>query len=54
MGDLACKTCGKCVRGVLCNRCNVAEGMLQSDPDRALALAAYMLTRTNVLEDLNA
>lgn len=37
------KTCGKCIRGVLCKSCNIAEGYLKGDPDRALALAAYML-----------
>ena len=47
-------TCGKCIRGVLCGRCNAAEGMLLGDPDRAMQLAFYMLKNTNVLEGLNA
>lgn len=42
-------SCGECVRGVLCAPCNAAEGMLGSDPGRALALAAYILTNRNVL-----
>lgn len=42
-------SCGECVRGVLCTPCNTAEGMLGSDPDRVLALAAYILTNRNVL-----
>jgi hypothetical protein len=42
-------SCGNCVRGVLCGPCNTAEGLLGSDPDRALALAAYILTNRNVL-----
>lgn len=33
--------CRECVRGYLCNWCNVAEGMLKT-PERAEALAAYM------------
>lgn len=37
------KTCGKCIRGVLCRIHNLAEGYLQSDPNLAMALAAYML-----------
>lgn len=37
------KTCGQCVRGVLCQSCNHAEGLLKSDPDRAMALAFYMI-----------
>lgn len=42
-------SCGECVRGVLCGPCNAAEGMLGSDPNRALALAAYILTNRNIL-----
>lgn len=38
----AAQGCGKCVRGYLCYACNAAEGLLKT-PDRALALAAYML-----------
>ncbi len=30
------------IRGVLCSRCNTAEGMLRSNPEFALALAAYL------------
>lgn len=35
-------TCGKCIRGVLCNKCNSAEGLLDSDPARVLKLYEYM------------
>jgi len=35
-------TCGKCVRGVLCHGCNVAEGFLKSS-DNARKLAEYMV-----------
>lgn len=36
----------KHVRGLLCTRCNVAIGYLLDDPERALALAAYLVERT--------
>jgi hypothetical protein len=35
-------SCGKCIRGVLCNRHNLAEGLLRGDPEDAYALAEYM------------
>lgn len=35
-------SCGDCIRGVLCNRHNLAEGNLQGDPNEAYALAEYM------------
>jgi hypothetical protein len=34
--------CGKCIRGVLCNRHNLAEGYLQGNPEEAILLAEYM------------
>lgn len=37
------KTCGKCIRGVLCDRHNLAEGLLRGNPEEAMALAQYML-----------
>lgn len=30
------------VRGLLCTKCNVAIGLLDDDPDRAMALALYL------------
>lgn len=43
--DHACcsgfKSCGKCVRGLLCARCNVALGMCDDSPDRVRALLRY-------------
>lgn len=36
------KSCGACVRGLLCGGCNSAAGMLGEDPARAAALAAYL------------
>ena len=44
------RSCGRCVRGVLCKACNTAEGMLAGDPDRALAMAAYLLRSANLQE----
>jgi hypothetical protein len=38
------------VRAILCRNCNSAIGMLQDSPDRAMALATYLLSFTNVLE----
>lgn len=35
------KTCGNCVRGVICQDCNVALGYLRNDPRRAEQLAVY-------------
>lgn len=39
------KTCGKCIRGVLCSNCNHAEGQLKSNPELALKLYEYMKRR---------
>lgn len=35
-------SCGKCIRGILCRGCNIAEGWLNSDPQKAILLARYM------------
>lgn len=37
-------TCGKCIRGVLCRRCNTAEGMFKNDPKMIYNLIKYMET----------
>ena len=34
--------CGKCVRGLLCQQCNTALGMVNDDPDRLDLLATYV------------
>lgn len=35
-------SCGQCVRGLLCNNCNLAAGYLRDDPARAKSLAEYL------------
>jgi len=44
-----CHTTGA-VRGLLCHRCNTAIGLLGDDPNRMVALAAYVLQGANVLQ----
>lgn len=35
------KTCGKCIRGILCSRCNKSLGMLEDNPAIIYSLALY-------------
>ena len=35
------RSCGKCVRGLLCNRCNLLLGMVESEPH---LIPAYLVT----------
>ena len=35
-------SCGKCVRSLLCNRCNTVLGFVQDDRDLLLALVRYL------------
>lgn len=36
------KSCGHCVRGLLCSSCNLALGLAKDDPDRLLGLVRYL------------
>lgn len=36
------RTCGKCIRGLLCNGCNIAIGYMRDDPARLRAAADYL------------
>lgn len=44
--DHACctgqRSCGKCFRGMLCRRCNLALGLMRDDTDALRALIAYV------------
>jgi hypothetical protein len=42
------KSCGKCIRGVLCTNCNLALGHAEDSVERLLALAAYLQRTTSV------
>lgn len=47
--DHACcsgrRSCGKCVRGILCTGCNMALGLFHDDVTRLLAAAGYLRSR---------
>lgn len=38
-------TCGKCIRGLLCNRCNLTLGSAADEPHRLRSAAAYLEAR---------
>jgi len=41
--------CGKCVRALLCNRCNLLAGFFETDPEACESVQAYLLrySKTN-------
>lgn len=41
------KSCGKCIRGLLCGHCNKALGHMNDSVDDIMALAAYIMERSN-------
>lgn len=42
------KTCGQCIRGILCHGCNTALGNLGDDPEKVWQLYVYILHRDGV------
>lgn len=44
------KSCDKCVRGILCHKCNTAAGLLDDDFERMVSLASYILSRKEVID----
>lgn len=37
------RSCGKCIRGLLCHFCNMAAGYVRDNPEVATALATYLI-----------
>jgi len=42
-------TCGQCSRGLVCGNCNKALGLINDDPNRAMAMASYLISFEDVL-----
>jgi hypothetical protein len=39
------RSCGRCVRGLLCSSCNMAIGLLRDDPERLRSAISYLTRR---------
>lgn len=35
-------SCGECIRGILCDKCNRALGYMMDDPERLIKAAEYL------------
>ena len=47
-------SCGACVRGLLCQRCNMAQGLFGDSVDNLTSAIAYLLRSTDALASLTA
>lgn len=43
------QSCDKCVRGILCHKCNTALGLLDDDVNKIMSLATYLIANKDVL-----
>ena len=41
------RTCGKCIRGVLCKSCNTGVGMFYDSPDKLMRAVSYLTKEGN-------
>lgn len=44
------RSCGKCIRGILCHNCNIGIGNLGDSAERVLAAGQYLLRTRNVIQ----
>lgn len=43
-----CRSCGECIRGLLCRACNLALGYLRDDPETLKRMIKYLAGATKV------